>query len=70
MDGTPSIKASESRTHAVWDQGPIKRYGRNTSHKFILLNYNFGGRLRKDFKTLWVDFLDHDFNLKKFTSRP
>ena len=24
MDGTPSIKASESRTHAVWDQGPIK----------------------------------------------
>ena len=24
MDGTPSIKASKSRTHAVWDQGPLK----------------------------------------------
>ena len=38
----------------------LLRYGRNTPSNFIIGNYNLGGGLRKDPRTLWVDSFDHD----------
>ena len=39
----------------------ILRYGRNTRPDLILWSFHLGARIRKAPRTLWMDFLDHDF---------
>ena len=46
--------------YAVAVAKDLLRYGLNTPPNLIFLNYNSGGGLRKDPRTLWVDFLDHN----------